>query len=87
MNYALQIRDHNIQAHLDIEKEVEARKNGQFTFTIRVNNGNIVDLNITEYVNVRQKYGIIKAILIQEYTVAFSSGERGASDTIRNNNL
>lgn len=74
-NYALQIRDHNIAAHLDIESEVELRKDGLFTFTLRVNNGNIVDFNVTEYVDVKQKYGIIKALIIEEFTTTFSSGE------------
>lgn len=68
-NYALQIRDNNIAAHLDIEKELEQRKDGQITFTLRVNNGNIVDLNITEYVPVKQKYGVIKALVIEQVII------------------
>lgn len=82
-NYSLQIRDHNIPAHLDIEKEVQDRQNGLFTFTLRVNNGNIVDFNVTEYVNVKQKYGVVKALVIEEFAVTLSGGERSASDTIR----
>lgn len=74
-NYALKIRGHNIKPHLDIEEEVRRRKNGLFTFTLRVSNGNIVDFNVTEYVNPKQKYGIIKAILVEEFTVALDSGE------------
>lgn len=74
-NYALSIRDHNIQAHLDIEEEIKARGNGIFTFTLRVNNGNIVDLNITEYVPVKQKYGIVKALVIEEFTIALDRGK------------
>lgn len=73
MNYALSIRDANVQAHLDIEKEVKDKKNGLFTFTLRVNNGNIADVNFTEYVNVREKYGIIKAIIVREVTVKLPS--------------
>ena len=72
-NYQLQIRDSNIPAHLDIEKEVEDKKNGLFTFTIRVDNGSIVDFNVTEYVNVKQKYGVIKALLIEELSIAYNS--------------
>lgn len=70
-NYTLDIREHNVPAHLDIEKEVSQRKSGLLTFTIRVSGGNIVDFNVTEYVNVKQKYGIIKALVIEEYTVTF----------------
>lgn len=72
-NYALEIRDYNIPAHLDIEKEVSDRKNGLFTFTLRVNNGNIVDFNVTEYVNVKQAYGIIKALVIEELSITLDS--------------
>ena len=46
MNYQLNIRDHNRQAHLDIEEEIKHKKNGLFTFILRVNNGNIVDLSL-----------------------------------------
>ena len=74
-NYALNIREHNIKAHLDIEDEIKQRKEGLFTFTLRVNNGNIVDFNVTEYVNVRQKYGVIKTVVIEEYTIAYNRGE------------
>lgn len=69
-NYSLPIRKHNIKAHLDIEEEAQLKKNGLFTFTIRVNNGNIVDLNVTEYVNIKQKYGVIKALIIEDITIS-----------------
>lgn len=87
MNYALSIRDHNIKPHLDLEKEVTTRGDGILTFTVRVNNGNIVDLNITEYVNAIKKYGIITGVLVQEFTFAPVTRERGASDTVGDNNL
>lgn len=72
MNYALEIRDHNIKPHLDIEEEVKQRQNGLLTFTIRVNNGNIVDLNVTEYVNIIQKYFGITKVIIEEYVITSS---------------
>lgn len=50
MNYKLSIRDHNKQAHADLEKEIELKKNGQLTFILRVNNGNIVDFQVMEVV-------------------------------------
>lgn len=73
MKYALNIREHNIKPHLDIEEEVKLLKNGLFTFTLRVNNGNIVDFNVTEYINVKQQYGIIKQVVIEEYRVTLGS--------------
>jgi len=66
MKYELTIRNSNRQPHIDIEKDIQARKNGLFTFTLRVNNGNIVDYNVTEYVNAQQKYLGLKGIYIQE---------------------
>lgn len=68
-NYQLKIRDNNVQPHLNIEEEIEQRKNGLLTFTIRVDAGNIVDFNVTEYVDAKQKYGIIKALLIEQITI------------------
>lgn len=87
MNYALEIRDHNIKPHLDLEKEVSTRGDGLLTFTIRVNNGNIVDLNVTEYVNAQRKYGIITGVVITQYRLAHDSRERSASDTLRPDNI
>lgn len=49
----LKIRDANIPAHLDIEKELKNIKDGQFTFTLRINAGNIADLAVVEYIDVR----------------------------------
>lgn len=75
MNYALEIREHNVGAHLVIEKEIERIKSGLLTFTLRVNNGNIVDCSIKEYVNVRKKYGIIKAVIVEKLRITLNSGE------------
>ena len=49
MQYALEIRSHNQQPHIDIENDIQLRRNGLFTFILRVNNGNIVDFNVMEY--------------------------------------
>ena len=87
MNYGLTIREHNIKPHLDLEEEVSKRASGVLTFTVRVNNGNIVDLNITEYVNARQKYGIITGVVKEELVVTYYPRERSESDTIRDNNI
>jgi hypothetical protein len=86
MNYdAVEIRDSNINAHLDIEKDIEKRKNGLFTFTLRVNNGNIVDYNIVEYVNAR-KYFDLKKVIITELSVARNPQLGGAGVAIQPDN-
>lgn len=68
MDYELKIRDVNIPAHLDVEKEIAARKEGQLTFTVRINDGNIVDLSTVEYVNANQ-YLRLKSVIRTEFVV------------------
>ena len=60
MKYDLKIREHNVQAHVDIESDIQEKKTGQMTFTLRLNGGNIVDYSLVEYVNVRKKYAANK---------------------------
>lgn len=86
MDYALDIRDHNKQAHIDIEEDIQAQKNGLFTFTLRINGGNIVDYNLTEYVPA-SKYLRLKGVFIQELTVAHNIGERSLPDALRPDNI
>lgn len=52
----LTIREHNILPHINIEEEIQLKGNGQMTFTLRINGGNIVDFSLVEYVNVKKKY-------------------------------
>lgn len=68
MNYALDIRRHNIQPHVDIENEIAEKKNGLFTFILRVNNGNIVDCNVMEYIDA-STYLTLKRVVMQEIIV------------------
>lgn len=56
----LKIRDHNIKPHADIENELAAKGDGQITFTLRINAGNIVDVAFVEYVAISVKYLIRK---------------------------
>jgi hypothetical protein len=61
-----------VQPHLDIEGDIERRKNGLFTFTLRVNNGNIVDYNVFEHANAG-KYLVLKKVVIEEFTLTRNS--------------
>jgi hypothetical protein len=54
--YEEKIRNHNLQAHLDLENHIKTKDTGQITCTLRINGGNIVDLVFVEYVNVEKKY-------------------------------
>jgi len=71
MEYELSIRDHNKQAHLDIEKDIKAKGNGLFTFILRVNNGNIVDYNLMEYTSGKTKYLGITKVVIKKSTLTY----------------
>ena len=78
MKYSLSINDttvdildHNVQAHVDIEKDIQDRKNGQFTFTLRIHGGKIADYNVTEYVDIKKKYfRPVGPVTFGEYTVS-----------------
>lgn len=85
MKYELSIREHNKKPHVDIEHDVQEKKNGLFTFILRVNNGNIVDYSVMEYADAR-KYLVLKQIVIEEHTVARYSGVGSKPDPIRSDN-
>jgi len=87
MNYQLSIRDWNVKPHLDLEDTMRKQKNGLLTFTIRLNSGNIVDVNTVEYVNPAAKYGIIKTITITELRISHIDRVGGAGDAVGNDNL
>jgi len=54
------MRPHNIKPHADIEVDIIQKQEGDMTFTLRINGGNIVDYNLVEYVDVKKKYGRLK---------------------------
>ena len=86
MKYELSIRDHNIQPHIDIEDDLQTKKNGLFTFILRVNNGNIVDYVVMEYKDARQ-YLVIKKIVIEKFAVSRVNRIGSEPDSIRSNNV
>lgn len=87
MRYALNIREHNKQAHLDIEEDIKNKQNGLITFTIRVNNGNIVDYNLMDYVNAREKYLSLRKVTIEELTVSHYPRSGSAAVAVQPDNL
>lgn len=50
----------NTPVHLDVEEYIRNSKNGQMTFTIRLNNGTVVDFNKIDYIDVKTKYFGVK---------------------------
>ena len=85
--YELFIRKHNVPAHLDIERDIKTKKDGLFTFTLRINGGNIVDYNLVEYVDVKRKYLGVKSVTFSQSTTAHYTGKRSETDTVRPDNL
>ena len=75
MQYELSISKHNQQAHTDIEKDIENKKNGLFTFILRVNSGKIVDYNLMEYVNGKGKYLTITKVIVKKFGSAYHHSE------------
>jgi len=71
------IRKHNIKAHTDIEMDIMKKQDGQMTFTLRINGGNIVDYNLVEYINVRQKYGDVSRLVVEKPSFSCDDGKRG----------
>ncbi len=49
--FNLQIKKDNLQAHLDIEKEMLKHKNSWYHFEVRYSGGNIVDFVIREFIS------------------------------------
>lgn len=49
IQYSLEIRKHNQEVHRDIEEDLSKITKGVMTFTIRVNDGNIMDYVVLEY--------------------------------------
>lgn len=85
MQYALDnVRPHNLPCHDDIEKDIQNQLNGNFNFTLRINNGNIVDYSVVEYTNAR-KY-LTSKLVITELTIARHYRKGNPGDTMGNNN-
>lgn len=63
MKYDFNVKIKNIPCHLDIEKDLKVQSNGLFTFTLRVNQGLIMD-----YVNYRNP-------ATSEYSAILNSNE------------
>lgn len=85
MNYGIEIKENNQRPHIDIEKDIAERKNGLFTFIIKVNNGNIVDYVVVEYADAR-KYLRLKEIIIEQFTITSDIGVGDNGDPIRTDN-
>lgn len=82
MKYALSINQHNIKPHLDIERDIQKKKDGLFTFNLRVNQGNIEDYAKYETVTAAKYKGVV-ITSITKCTITRNFGDRSQSDTVR----
>lgn len=84
MQYDLEISEHNKQAHIDIENDIQKQKNGLFTFILRINSGNIVDYSVVEVADAR-KYLSITKIVVKELIVPLNPVIGNQQSPIRTN--
>jgi len=47
--YELHIREENLPFHRDLDEDMMRKKEGMFSFIIKLNDGNIVDYIVLEY--------------------------------------
>lgn len=82
MKYDLAINEHNVKPHLDIEKDIQNKKNGLFTFNLRINQGQIEDYAKYETVVASDYTGFIVATFT-ELTVTRHIGGGSQEDGLR----
>ena len=72
MKYELSMPEENRKAHIDIENDMAQRKNGLFTFIIRVHDGKITDYLLMEYVDAKTKYRGFATVSVEELVISRS---------------
>lgn len=82
MKYDLSINQHNIKPHLDIERDIQEQKEGLYTFSIKVNQGNIEDY-AKIYTVTRTEYRSVTFTTIQEPPAARDPGASGEENAVR----
>ena len=90
----LTMKESNIPVHLDVEEDIKKKKDGLITFTLRINNGNVVDYNKTEYVDAKTKYFgngrvaefrlSVKRATKEQPAVPLYNGKGDTGDSLRN---
>lgn len=79
MKYELSIKSENVKPHLDIEQDIQKKKDGLFTFNLRVDKGDIVDYVQYETVTVAR----YTEVLIEKRTVTHNSGKGSSGYAVR----
>ena len=82
MKTSLSISQHNIKPHIDIEKDIQTKKNGLFTFNLRISQGNIEDYKKYETIT-SQQYKGVTFFYSEERTFSYDPRVRGQEDAVR----
>ena len=81
MKYDVSISEQNIKPHLDIQKGLEAKKNGLYTFNIRVNRGAIDDFCIFETITIQDYHGVTWGW--RQSGVSYGTGTGSSENAVR----
>lgn len=82
MNYDLTINQHNIKPHLDIERDIQQKKEGLFTFQVMVSQGNIESYAQHHTVTVFE-YQSVSFTAQREPSLPRDTGERSEQNAVR----
>jgi len=87
MNYEINgnsvlVLEPNVRPHLDIERGIQERKNGLFTFNVRINQGEIVDYATFETITIRDYEGVMYTGF-KERGFTYDSGNRSPENAVR----
>lgn len=85
MKYNLDINQHNIKPHLDIERDIQNKKNGLMTFNLRVNQGNIEDYAKFRTVDVIE-YRSVSFTVTKQSPLPHNTGTGSSQDGVRTDN-
>ncbi len=85
MKYELNINQHNIKPHLDIEQDIQQIKDGLFTFNLKVSQGNIEDYARYNTITIHE-YREFGFSVVEEQITTFDSRTGSTENAIRPTN-
>ena len=84
MKYSFKVNAHNLPCHLDVERDIKTQQNGLFTFTLRVNQGCIMDyVNYTNTSATASEYSTIFNADGPECEISCGDGTDSPENAIR----
>lgn len=82
MKYDINIVEHNVKPHLDIERDIQRKKNGLVTFNLRISQGNIEDYAQYETITI-SNYPGFTITTFEEFTITRHVGNGSKEDAVR----